>query len=51
MALGQDGMGHPLERVVHELTRHYGEVIVDLDAIPDEIGRQFVDAVLNSSAS
>ena len=51
VALGRDGMRHPLEPLVHELTRYYGDVSVDLDAIPETIGRQFVDAVLDSEAN
>jgi predicted ATPase len=47
VALGRDGERHPLEPVVHELTRYYGDVTVDLDAIPEAVGRQFVDALLD----
>jgi predicted ATPase len=48
IALGRDGERHPLEPVVNELTRYYGDVSVDLDAIPQERGRQFVTALLDA---
>jgi tetratricopeptide (TPR) repeat protein len=48
VALGRGDGRHPLEPVVHELTRYHGEVTVDLDAIPEMVSRQFVDAVLDS---
>jgi tetratricopeptide (TPR) repeat protein len=48
VALGRNGERHPLEPVVHELTRYYGDVTVDLDAIPESVNRQFVDALLDS---
>ncbi|NIO69874.1 MAG: AAA family ATPase, partial [Anaerolineae bacterium] len=48
VALGRNGERHPLEPVVHELTRYYGDVTVDLDAIPETVNRQFVDALLDS---
>jgi adenylate cyclase len=47
VALGREGERHPLEPVVHELTRYYGDVTVDLDAIPEASGRRFVDALLD----
>jgi tetratricopeptide (TPR) repeat protein len=48
VALGRGGERHPLEPVVHELTRYNGDVTVDLDAIPDTVSRQFVDTLLDS---
>jgi tetratricopeptide (TPR) repeat protein len=48
MAVGRYGERHPLEPVVHELTRYHGDVTMDLDAIPDRVNRQFVDAVLDA---
>jgi tetratricopeptide (TPR) repeat protein len=51
VALGRDGMRHPLEPVVHELTRYRGDVSIDMDAIPETISRLFVDAVLDSEAN
>jgi tetratricopeptide (TPR) repeat protein len=48
VALGRGGGRHPLEPVVHELTRYQGDVILDLDAIPETASRQFVDAVIDA---
>jgi predicted ATPase len=48
VALGRNGERHPLEPVVHELARYYGDVTVALDAIPERVNRQFVDALLDS---
>jgi predicted ATPase len=48
VALGRNGERHPLETVVHELTRYYGDVSIDLDAIPETVGRQFVGALLDA---
>jgi predicted ATPase len=48
VALGREGERHPLEAVVHELTRYYGDVTVDLDAIPERTSRQFVDGLLDA---
>lgn len=48
VALGRDEGRHPLEPVVNELTRYYGDVTVDLDTIPERTSRQFVDALLDS---
>lgn len=45
VALGREGERHPLEAVINELTREFGETVVDLDAAP---GRAFVDALLDS---
>ncbi|MCC6169169.1 MAG: AAA family ATPase [Caldilineaceae bacterium] len=43
VALGRGGDRHPLEAVVNEMKREFGETAVDLDAAP---GRAFVDALL-----
>jgi tetratricopeptide (TPR) repeat protein len=48
VALGRGGERHPLESVVNELTRYYGDITIDLDAIPQETGREFVAALLNT---
>jgi predicted ATPase len=48
IALGRGGERHPLEPVVHELTRYKGDVLIDLDGIPETTRRQFVDAVLDA---
>jgi len=48
VALGRDGERHPLEKVLNELKRHFGDVWVDLAQVGQAEGRQFVDAVLDS---
>jgi DNA-binding SARP family transcriptional activator/predicted ATPase len=45
VAIGRDGERHPLEPVVHELQREYGDVTVNLDQAE---GRDFVEAFLDS---
>ncbi|MFN2226291.1 MAG: ATP-binding protein [Anaerolineae bacterium] len=51
VALGRNGERHPLGPVLHELTRYYGDVTIDLDAIPEEQGRRFVDALLDAESN
>jgi predicted ATPase len=51
VALGRGGERHPLEPVVNELTRYYGDVTVDLDAIPQDASRAFVEALLDAEPS
>ena len=48
VALGRKGERHPLEPVIHELTRYCGDVSIDLDAIPERVSRQFVDGLLDA---
>jgi predicted ATPase len=45
VALGRDGERHPLERVVGELQRDFGEIALDLSRAE---GRAFLDALLDS---
>jgi DNA-binding SARP family transcriptional activator/tetratricopeptide (TPR) repeat protein len=45
VAIGRDGQRHPLERVLNELQRDFGEVMLDLSRTE---GRTFVDALLDS---
>lgn len=46
VALGRDGARHPLEPVVAELRRYFGDVVVDLDASGEAARRSFVAALL-----
>jgi adenylate cyclase len=48
VALGRDGGRHPLDPVVKELTRYYGDITVNLDRIPESDRRRFVDALLDT---
>jgi predicted ATPase/DNA-binding SARP family transcriptional activator len=45
VALGREGKRHPLEPVVNEFKRHFGDIVVDLGETED---RQFVDAFLDT---
>ncbi|MGD2155128.1 MAG: protein kinase, partial [Gemmatimonadales bacterium] len=45
VALGRQGERHPLESLVNELRRDFGDLLIDLDR-PEE--RSFVDALLDS---
>jgi tetratricopeptide (TPR) repeat protein len=48
LAAGREGNRHPLEPVLNELTRYYGDVTIDLDTIPEEGLRRFVDRLLDA---
>jgi predicted ATPase len=47
LALGRGGERHPLEPVLHEIQRYFGEVVLDLGQRPDLEGRAFIDALLD----
>ncbi|MFN8445646.1 MAG: AAA family ATPase [Caldilineaceae bacterium] len=44
-----EGTSHPLEEVVDECRRRYGEIRVQLNEISAQEGRQFVDALLDTA--
>lgn len=48
ITLGRDGERHPLEKVVAELRQLYGEVLLQLDEVPADADRAFLEALLNS---
>jgi adenylate cyclase len=48
LVLGHAGERHPLEKVLHEFKRSFGDVWVDLDAVDLREGRWFVDAYLDT---
>jgi len=48
VALGRRGERHPLEKVLAEFKRYFGDVWVDLGQAEAVEGRQFVDAFLDS---
>jgi ABC-type oligopeptide transport system substrate-binding subunit/class 3 adenylate cyclase/ABC-type transporter Mla MlaB component len=48
VAVGRGDKAHPLEQVLAELKRQYGEVWVDLSAVSEGEERQFVEAYLDS---
>ncbi len=48
VALGRGGEPHPLEPVLNELMRYFGDIWVDLGQAAEAEGRQFVDAYLDT---
>lgn len=48
VAIGRAGERHPLEKVLAEFRRYFGEIWVDLDQAEEAEGRQFVDAFLDT---
>jgi predicted ATPase len=45
--LGRGGERHPMEKVLAEFKRYFGDVWVDLDQVEKHEARQFVDALLD----
>ena len=48
VAIGRAGERHPLEKVLAELKRYYGDLRVDLDQAEQLEGQRFVDAYLDT---
>jgi adenylate cyclase len=48
VALGRAGEQHPLQGVLSELKRYYGDIWVDLGRAAEAEGRKFVDAFLDT---
>jgi predicted ATPase len=48
VALGRSGERHPVEPVLSEMKRYYGDILLDLDKARAERGREFVDAYLGA---
>lgn len=48
VALGRDGKRHPLEKVLSEFKRTFGDVWVDLGEAEESEGRRFVNAFLDT---
>jgi DNA-binding SARP family transcriptional activator len=48
VVLGRAAKEHPLEGVLGEFKRHFGEIWVDLDQGEQASGREFVDALLDT---
>ncbi|MFQ5593539.1 MAG: tetratricopeptide repeat protein [Anaerolineae bacterium] len=51
VALGRGGERHPLESVVNEVKRYFGDVVVDLGRAAEAEGRHFVDALLDTESN
>lgn len=48
VALGRAGERHPLEPILNEMKRYYGDVVLDLGAADEAEERAFVDALLDA---
>jgi predicted ATPase len=48
VALGRGGERHPLEPILNELRRYYGDIVIDLGAAQAAESRAFVDALVDS---
>ncbi len=48
VALGRGGERHPLEQILNELKRYYGEIVIDLGAAQATESRAFVDELVDA---
>jgi DNA-binding SARP family transcriptional activator len=48
VAIARDGAPHPLQELLSEFRRLFGEVTLDLSQVDDEEGRRFVDSLLDA---
>ena len=48
VALGRSGERHQLVPIVHELQRTYGDIVIDLDRLPEPVARHFMDALIDA---
>lgn len=48
IALGRAGERHPLDKVINEFKRYYGDIWIDLNSANQSRGREFIDAYLDS---
>ena len=48
VAFGRDGNRHPLDKVLAEFKRYYGDIAIDLDQAVKDEGRRFVDDLIDS---
>lgn len=51
VSLGRDGGRHPLEAILNELKRYYGDIVIDLSQTEKSEGRKFVDSLVDSEAN
>ncbi len=49
VAIGRDGGRHPLESMVNEIKRYFGDVSIDLALAGASEGRQFIDLLLDQA--
>ncbi len=48
VALGRAGHPHPLEKVLSEFKRYFGDITISLDNAPEGGGLRFVDAIVDA---
>ncbi|MBP0031480.1 AAA family ATPase [Roseofilum sp. Guam] len=48
VAAGRNGERHPLEQILNEIKRLYGDIWIDLDRTTEEHGQAFVNALIDS---
>ena len=48
VALGRAGDSHPLEKVLAELKRYHGDILIDLEQARKDKGQLFIDAFLDT---
>ncbi|HTO99979.1 MAG TPA: AAA family ATPase, partial [Anaerolineales bacterium] len=48
VALGRGGDRHPLESLLNEFKRYFGDIVLDLSSANSQEGRAFVDALIDS---
>jgi len=48
VALGRAGERHPLEKVLAEFKRYFGDIWIDLEQAKEAEGRQFVDSLVDT---
>ena len=51
VALGRAGERHPLEPILNELKRYYGEIVIDLNATNASEGSAFMDALIAAESN
>jgi tetratricopeptide (TPR) repeat protein/ABC-type transporter Mla MlaB component len=48
VAMGREGARHPLESILNELKRYYGDIIIDLASSSPDEGRTFTNELIDS---
>ena len=48
VALGRNGERHPMDKVVNELKRYFGDIFIELDQLPGDETRTFMDEYIDS---
>jgi tetratricopeptide (TPR) repeat protein len=51
VSLGRLGERHPLEKVINELKRYFGDILIELDRLPVAESHAFLDALIDSESN